>query len=353
MSNSEHPIRVGIAGLGRSGWNIHANALQHLESLYRIVAVSDRLAERRQEAEEKFECRAYAEFDELIADDDVELVIVATPNRFHTDHAIQAMRAGRHVMCEKPMALDSAAADAMISAAAETGRVLAPFQNKRYAEDYVKIREVIDSGTLGRIVMIRLAAQGFARRWDWQTLKEHHGGSLNNTAPHLLDLACEFLGDADPEMFCHLENVLSSGDADDHCKVVLRAPGGLVVDVEITSACAYPQDLWLIMGDRGGLRGTPMKLTWKHIPDFESLPDRPVDTNPTDGRTYNQEELPWVEENWELPPSDLPFGPESAYGRFYHDLYKTLRDGAPLVITPQSVRRYVALLERCHELCPL
>lgn len=353
MSSSQKPIAVGIAGLGRSGWNIHAEALQHLDDLYRIVAVSDRLAERREEAKDKFECRTCEEFDGLIADQDVELIVVATPNPYHTEHAIRAMRAGKHVMCEKPMALDTAAADEMIAAARETGKILAPFQNKRYDDAYLKIRELIESGIFGRILMVRMSANAFTRRWDWQTLKKYDGGSLNNTAPHLLDLACEFIGDAAPEVFCHLENALSSGDADDHCKVVLRAPGGLVVDIEISSACAYPQDPWSILGDRGGLTGSPQKLTWKTIRDFDNLPPRPVDETPTDGRTYNSEELPWIEESWELPERDPQRGPSSPYGMFYRDLYKTIREDAPLVITPQSVRRYVALLERCHEMCPV
>lgn len=348
----ETPIRVGIAGLGRSGWSIHAIGLTNLEEKYRIVAVSDPRSERREEAAARFGCRTHADTDALFADEEIELAVVATPTPFHTPNAIAALRAGKHVVCEKPVAVSTADADQMIAAALETGKTLVPFHNRRYTPDFLKVREVIASGKLGRIVLIRIVGHGFGRRWDWQTLKEFGGGSLNNNGSHYLDMALQFLGDAEPEVFCHLERTLTSGDADDHCKIILRAAGAPMVDVEITSACAYPQDAWFIMGTRGGLTGSGSSLTWKYV-DFDKLPPRPVDRNPTPDRSYNSEEYSWTEETWEPPGQDIPGAGGIAVLHFYEDLYETLRNGAPLVITAQSVRRLIALLEKCHELCPV
>jgi len=71
-------VKVGIAGLGRSGWDIHARIFENLSDKYKVVAVSDRIEKRRREAVEKFGCKAYSEFDDLIKDRSVELVVVAT-----------------------------------------------------------------------------------------------------------------------------------------------------------------------------------------------------------------------------------------------------------------------------------
>jgi predicted dehydrogenase len=84
--------------------------------------------------------------------------------------------------------------------------------------------------------LIRIAWHGFKRRWDWQTLNEFGGGDLSNTGPHVIDHALQLLGEADPIVMCDLRNVLSSGDAEDHIKITLKAPGAPVVDIELTAA---------------------------------------------------------------------------------------------------------------------
>jgi scyllo-inositol 2-dehydrogenase (NADP+) len=341
-------IRIGIAGLGRSGWDIHVKALRSMADKFKIVAVTDSEVARCAEASAEFGCRTYSELAGLLKDSNVELVVVATPNRKHPEHAILAMRVGKHVVCEKPMAADVAEADGMIEAARQTGRTLAVFQNMRYRPDFLKVRDIIRSGVLGRIVMIKIHYQHtFARRWDWQTLKEFGGGTLNNTGPHAIDQALQLFGPAEPRITCHLERALTSGDAEDHCKVLFQGPGLPMIDLELSSVCAYPQDLWLVMGTQGGLKGTLTRLEWKYV-DWSALPPRPVLRQSTPDRSYNQETLPWQEDRWERP---LDY-PGEVIG-FYDDLYKTIREGAPLVITPESVRRQIAVLQTCHELCPL
>src|SRR5262245_2144613 len=126
-------IRVGIAGLGRSGWNIHAKTLLPLKDKFTIVAVTDPSGERRNEAVTTCPgCRAYESIDGLLGDKEVELVIVATPNHLHTDNTVAALKRGKHVVCEKPFALNTAEADRAIDVAKHTKLLIAPFHNRRY-----------------------------------------------------------------------------------------------------------------------------------------------------------------------------------------------------------------------------
>ena len=343
----DSPIRVGIAGLGRSGWNIHANMLRNMGDKFRIVAVTDKEISRLKEAEETLGCRVYDQYEELLGDAEVELVIVAMPSHLHAPYSIAALRAGKAVLCEKPMAPSLEEADEMIRVSKETGRLLTVFQNRRYSKDFVKVREVIGSGKLGRIVQIRIALNGFGRRWDWQTLKEFGGGTLNNNGIHLIDRAMVLINEKEPEIFCHLDRALTLGDADDHVKVILKAPGEPLVDIELTSACAYPTENWLVMGTQGTLVGTATELRWKYI-DPAELPHREVDRKPTPDRSYNREDLHWYEETWSA--ADDPGMGEAA---FYVDLYNTIRKGASLAVTPESVRERIALLQKCHEISGL
>jgi len=344
---SQDRIRVGIAGLGRSGWDIHAQLLSEAADKYQIVAAVDADPGRREEAAERFGCQTYADYGDLLDDQATELVVVAMPSYLHADCTVAALEAGKDVVCEKPMATSLADADRMIATAQRTERLLTIFQNRRYAPDFRQVQAVVRSGVLGRLVLIRIAATGYGRRWDWQTLKRYGGGSLNNTGVHFLDQALQLFGKSEPEIYCHMERTLTLGDAEDHVKLILRAESAPMIDLVISSSCAYPLETWHIMGTQGGLVGSSRHLSWKYI-DPAGLPPRSVETSPTPDRSYNREELDWHEESWEADDDPGP-----GYVAFYLDLYQTIRCAKPLAITPQSVRRVMRVLEECHRLSPV
>ena len=122
-------IGVGIIGFGRSGCGIHANALAQMRDRFDVVAICDLLPERR--SSEKFpQASPCASAEELLNNPAVELVVVSTFNYTHSAVTIQALRAGKHVLCEKPFGLTVDDVDAMITAAAAGRRVLQPFQQR-------------------------------------------------------------------------------------------------------------------------------------------------------------------------------------------------------------------------------
>lgn len=343
-SNVSSPIAVGVAGLGRSGWNIHCRGIGRLPELYKIVGVTDPDAARMEDAKKEYGANPHTSFESLINDPAVELVVVATPSKFHVPNSIAALKAGKAVVCEKPLATSAAEADELIAAASSTGKLLAPFQNRRFSPDFLQVKEVIASGKLGRITQIRLSVHGFARRWDWQTLKAFGGGELNNTGPHFMDQMLELIGPGEPEIFCHMDNALSSGDAEDCVKVILRMPGRPLVELEISKANAYPHKLWTVMGTSGSLTGGGAELTWKYV-DFTKMPARPVETTSTPGREYNREKLEFTEETWKATDES-----QDTAGAFYRNIHGVMRKGEKLVVTPQSVVRQMHILQRCHEL---
>ena len=337
------PIRVGIVGLGRSGWNIHAATLGGMPERYAVAAVSDPEPARREEAQARFGCRTHEAIGSLVGDGGLDLVVVASPSHLHPEHAVAALDAGLHVVCEKPFALDAAGADRMIEVAERNQRVLSPFQNRRYEAHFQKVQEVIASGALGRVVHVRMCWHQFARRWDWQTLKRFGGGLMNNNGSHLLDHALQLLPpDAEPEVFADLQQTLTLGDTEDHVKVVLKAEGQPTIDVELSNASAFPQDRWLVLGTAGGLRGTPERLEWRTM-SWSGMPEREVETAAATGRRYQHEQIDWTEHQWR-EPEDRPH----PHRLFYEDLHRTIREGRPLVVDPASVRRLLGVLERCR-----
>jgi predicted dehydrogenase len=335
------PVRVGVIGLGRSGWDIHVRHLSKLPQHYQIVAVADPDGQRRQEAVQTLSCRAYAAVPEMLRDQDVEFVVVASPSYLHAAHTVMALEAGKAVVSEKPMAGNLADADSMIAAAARTGKLLTLFQNRRYDPGYLKVKEVVASGKLGRIIEIKMTAQSFGRRWDWQTINAFAGGILRNNGVHFLDQALQLMGPVEPQVLCVKDLALALGDAEDHVKLIMHAPGAPLVDLELTAACAYPHDFWLVMGTQGTLTGAYEQLRWKYFRP-EEAPPRTLSTEPTPDRSYNRDQLHFYEETWAASANDTP-----SAQLFYLDLYRTLREGAPLAVTPASVRRVMQVLEQC------
>ncbi len=347
----ETPIRIGIAGLGRSGWPLHALTTgQH--PAYRVAAVADPLPERREEARSKFGCAAYADPEGLLGDPSVEVVTIATPSHTHAPLAIAALQAGKHVVVEKPMAQNTAEMDAMIAAAARAGRVLTCFMPLRWQAAFVALRDLIGSGRLGRVVLIRRTASNFTRRADWQTLRRFGGGELSNNGPHFLDQVLHLMDAAaggasadgeSIEVFADLQHTIGAGDAEDHVKVVLKNGHGTVADIEASHCDAFPGPEWTVLGTGGGVQGGSQELRVRWC-DTGSLPALTANEGPAAGRAYGTgEKLEWHEETLRPKQERTP------YAQFYDALAGTLRGGAPLAVTPESVRRHIDIIERARQ----
>lgn len=340
-------LKTGIAGLGRSGWGIHCAMLKTIPEKYQIVSVFDPSEERRCEAVAAFDCKAFDNYDAMLADPELDLIVVATPNKFHAEHTIKALKAGKNVVCEKPMATNLPDAEAMIAAVEKSDKKLTIFQNQRYAKDFLAIQRVIASGVLGRIVEIKIAYHSMTRRGDWQSLKKNDGGQLNNTMPHPLDQALVLFGDSMPEVFCLRDVTLTLGDADDFNKLILYGKDAPCIEIEVSPACPFPQQKWTIMGTRGGLTGNATSLNWKYFLP-EDLPERKVVDGPAPGRAYECEALPLREDSWSAENDQNP----GNIG-FYLDLYESLVDDKDVVITPAQILRQMQVLEKCRKMAPV
>jgi scyllo-inositol 2-dehydrogenase (NADP+) len=347
---ASNPVKVGILGLGRSGWGIHCGMIRTIPEMFEVAAVYDVNEPRMQQVAADMGCRAAANEADLFNDPELELIIVASYNHLHAPHACEALAAGKHVLCEKPFGLTVADADRMIELAESKGRLIAPFQQRRYEEDFCKVKEIVDSGILGDVIHIRTSWHGFKRRWDWQTSRTYAGGALNNNGPHPLDHTVALFGGDDPCVWAQASRNLCSGDAEDHLKVILSGEGHPTVELELTDVWAYAQERWVVAGTRGGLHGSPKKLEWKWV-DFESMPERPLCMESTPDRSYNSEKLEWQTDSWTPEGEGVAGGagaapPPGAVLLFYRGLHAALRDGKPLHITPQSVRVRVAVMEK-------
>jgi predicted dehydrogenase len=322
---------------------------------FRIVAVAEPLADRRERAMREYDCQAFADPKPLLRRNDLDLIVNASPSRLHVPITLAFLKAGFNVLCEKPLASTTKDVDRLMVAARRSGKVLAIFQQSRFAPYFRQVRKVIASGVLGDIVQISIAFNGFSRRYDWQTLTEEMGGNLLNTGPHPLDQALQLFGaDPMPRVTCFMRNAISCGDAEDHVLLILSGEGRPLIHLEISSCCAYPSFTYQVYGTRGGLRGAMNEMQWKYY-DVKRAPKLKLIRTPIghpDGTpAYCSDSLRWIEKTWIVPEARRNMFSYMS-GAFYDMLYKTLTTGAPLDITPEHVRQQIAVIEECHRQNP-
>jgi scyllo-inositol 2-dehydrogenase (NADP+) len=347
-------LKVGIIGQGRSGRDIHAFSLGKLTDRYTIAAISDPLEERRQRAKKEIGCDTYGDYKELFGRNDLDLIVNATPSHLHVPISLECLDNGFSVLCEKPLARRASDVDKLIDASIKSGKTLAIFQQSRYSPVFQQIRNIIKSGKIGRVVQVSIVYNGFARRWDWQTLQEKNGGNLLNTGPHPVDQALQLFGtDIMPKVTCLMDRANSFGDAEDYVKLILSGSGRPTIDLEISSCCAYPGENYKVQGTLGGIKGSSDHLDWRYYKPDEA-PAQHLVIEPltkADGTpAYCGEELKWYEESWDLGKNTDLFN--TMAGQFYTMLYNTLTNGEPLKITPQEVRQQIAVMEECFNQNP-
>lgn len=338
------PIRVGILGLGRSGWNIHALGLAAMSEQYAVVAVSDPLEERMGEASDLLGASTHLTPDDVIQNDNVDVVVVATPSHTHTSLAAAALKAGKHVVVEKPIAQSTMELDYLATLAHDNARVLTCFHNNRFDPAFVAVRDLVASGRIGDVLIVRRTNHRFSRRTDWQTLRRYGGGELANASSHILDQMLAMFPNEVTDVIADLRLTVSAGDAEDHARVTLKLDGGPIIDIETSSSIALPQDAWFVAGTAGGVSGNSKELEVKWLSKDDLSPLGAASPGAAEGRRYGEKEkILWRREHMRFD-----FAANHRTVLFYSDLFQALTAGGEPVITVADLRRQLKVVERAR-----
>ena len=178
-----HIAIIGYGGMG--GW--HAQQLLSLPEEFRLTGVYD-INPARIAAAEQDGIYGYPTLDALLEDPEIRTVILAVPNNFQKSLSIQAMRAGKNVICEKPVMLNAAELEEVIAVSEETGRLFSVHQNRRWDKDFCIIRKLIEDGAIGKPFYIESLVHGSKGiPGDWRCVREAGGGMLLDWGVHLID----------------------------------------------------------------------------------------------------------------------------------------------------------------------
>lgn len=337
---STEPIRYGILALGRSGWDIHVAALRNRPDA-KIVACADPIPERRKQAEDELGCKTYPSLAKMLKDENVEVIVIATPSMQHAKETKQALKAGKHVVCEKPMALSLSETDSVIKLAESSGKQLFIHQNYRFWPEFNHFEDVVKSGILGKLYHLRHYQTNFARRNDWQTLAKNGGGVLNNTCPHFIDVLLMLMGGQVVDIIGDLQQIASAGDVEDHVKIFMRSSTGVTADLEVSQAQALPAPLpkWILCGTNGTLvcDGKESTIRYFNPAEISPLPIPAIDGAVPNRKYGNDEKLPWQEKKMNVED-------RSDKRNFYDNVWEVLREGKPMRVTHAQVREIMRVI---------
>lgn len=338
------PVKIGLVGLGRAGWGMHLSELENKKDKFEVVAVCDLIAERTAMAQKRLGCRTYDRLEELLRDDEVELVDIATRTCDHYAHAMKALEAGKDVLLEKPACTSVELMRELYACANNPGKPrLFVRQNRRFEVVFNRFLDTVRSGKLGNVFEIQIAQQGYQRRDDWQTIAAFGGGQILNWGPHIIDQGLQLLESPVAESACERTLAAAGGDCEDHFSIALRGENGRKVNLWISgSAALHIGRRYTAYGDRGSMDCCDNELVTRYIDPAQELP--PVESDPgtpamsfgASGTFAAAVEPHWIEERETVTGEDLSV--------IWNYLYESLRHGAPYPIRDEEVIRLMQVI---------
>ncbi|MFP4294138.1 MAG: Gfo/Idh/MocA family oxidoreductase, partial [Cyclobacteriaceae bacterium] len=334
-------INVALASFGMSGEIFHAplvKAHPHLQ-LHTI------LERRRSASRQRYPYTKLArDFEEILKDDEVDLVVVNTPNPYHYDMCRQALEAGKHVVMEKPFTNTTEEAEKLIQLSKEKQRVLSVFQNRRFDSDFMTVQKIVESGILGYLVEYEAHYDRYRNFIQPDTWKEESGpgsGILYNLGSHMIDQALVLFG-MPQTVTARLAVQRKGGKAPDSYHLLLEYS-----DFQVVLKSSY------LVRDEGP--------RYKILGNLGTFTKYGLDTQED---CLKAGQLPGGDE-WGMEPPEiwgtldteingLHFRGEveserGNYSLFYDNIYDVIAKGAELSVKPQEAMNVIRIIELAEQ----
>lgn len=315
-------LRAALIGCGNIGAGGHLPTYAHVPEA-ELVAVCDAVEELAHAAAECSGATVYTDYQQFLARDDIDMVDICLPTYLHAQAAIAAMEAGKHVLCEKPMAHTLEDADAMIEAAQANGVKLMIGQVRHFDLRYASIKAQLDAGKVGRPVFIRRAERQFlpfpSDAWQWD--QKRGGGVILDIGVHATDLFRWLFGQEAVEVYAVARSVREAAreaGSFDHAMITCKFDGGGVGFAE--TSWAYPNGFGGTLYAQLDVVGTEGKIQYAD-----------KDTNPMLAYT--------TEKGHELPRySKFMSTTEYAFEEEIHHFVRCVLDDREPTVSPQDAR---------------
>ncbi len=255
MSDSQKPLGLGFIGSGRIA-QAHLAAASKLSDRVRVVAIAGRRRDRAEATARQYGIPAVLDdYRELLMDRGVDAVVITTPNDSHAAIACDAANAGKHILVEKPMALDTASAETMVRAAEDGGLTLMVAQSRRFSDAAQElVRRLPEIGEIIRVHITFLVSFAQPPTEWWRSSAQAGGLVILLQGSHSLDSIYWWLGRVPQTIYATSARTNAAWEGEDEADIVCRFAGGATATAHLSLSTNPPVHEALVVGRRGHLR---------------------------------------------------------------------------------------------------
>lgn len=334
-------VKVGLIGFGMAGRIFHAPLIAAVKG-FELAVIRESREENIKIARNRYpDARIVPDTSDIINDKNIDLVVVAVPNKHHHSLAKEALNAGKHVVVEKPFTVTTEQADELISLAGKTGKTLTVYQNRRWDSDFLTVQKVLKSGMLGRLVEYESHYDRFRNTIRPNTWKEEGTpgtGLLYDLGSHLIDQALVLFG-VPQAITADIRNQRDESKIPDNAELIMHYEK-LKVTIKTGMLIKEPLPKYILLGTDGSFI--------KYGLDVQE-------------EALNSGALPADDENWGAEPEEIWGTINTTYNgisfrgkvqseagnylRFYENLYASLNDQEELQVKPAQARNTIRVIE--------
>lgn len=315
-------VRAAVLGYGGAfNMGLHHSKQMAATGAMRTVAVCDTDPARQAMAQEELgaDLATFGSVDELLQWGEFDLAVIILPHNLHGPVAVQCLKAGKHVVTEKPMCVSIKEATAMVEAAKASGVMLSVFHNRRWDGDFLALREIVESGLIGDIHHVEMFAGGWnpPRGW-WRDDKVISGGLIYDWGAHFMYWLLQLIpSEVEDIIGIYKKLVWHDITNEDHTQAIVRFKNGVVADFQQSAIARVPRPRWRVLGTLGGaLYGSDH---WQVHTEVKGM----------------------------ATEMKVPFRP-GEHEKYYANIAAHILKGEKLIISGEDARRIIAIFE-CAE----
>lgn len=344
-------LRYAVIGYGFIGRR-HVNTLKSFEESD-CVAVCDSNHKRLEEVKELFpDMEVYDNAEELFAKAKLDGVIIAANNNQHKDLVIQAARAGKHIIVEKPAAMNTAELDEMIAEVEKAGVTFTVHQQRRFDKDFRCVKECYDKKLLGDIYTVQSSLYGYnGNMHDWHVYASEGGGMLYDWGVHLIDQILYLVDGRLVSVYADVRNVINK-EVDDYFKILLRFENNVTAEIELGTYFLSDQKDWFerhwyVGGNKGSMYVNKFDPEGKIVRTAHLLENVAEDQDKS-AASYGPTRSFGVPAPGLIQTEEIPYV-DCEQREFFVNYFKALKGEEEFLVKIPEVRRVLCVMEACRE----
>ncbi len=338
-------INVGLVGYGMGGRIFHAPLINYVPGLH-LHSIRETRDERIAHARQYYpDVNIVPDALDIFSDPEIDLAVLAVPNKFHYELAMEALRQDKHVIVEKPFTVTSAEADKLIEEAEKRNKILSVYQNRRFDSDFLTVRRVLKNGKLGRLVEYEAHYDRFRNSLRPSTWKEEGTpgtGLLYDLGSHLIDQAQQLFG-VPQAVTAFLDSQRDNSRIPDSFEVILHY-NGVKVTLKSGMLVKAPLPKYILLGTHGAFVKYGEDVQEATLNEGKkSLSESDWGEEPPEnwGILHYEKDGETIRESVESTPGN--------YAGFYENVRDAVQGGGELFVTPGQARNTIRIIELAQQ----